>query len=72
MLKMMMNAVATLQPMAKYSTLLSQLFSTLFLLLFFSTIQLHPLALSVLTPLCFLFLVICCSFSIALFALILL
>ncbi len=45
LLKMMMNAVTTLQPMDKYSTFLfSLLFSTPLLLLFFSTIHLPPLA----------------------------
>ncbi len=42
-LKMMMNATSTLQPMAKYSTFLSLLFLTPLLLLFFSKIPL-PLA----------------------------
>jgi len=42
---MMMNAVATLKPMVEYSThLFFLLFSTPFLLLFFSTILLPPLA----------------------------
>jgi len=40
---MMMNVVATLKPMVEYSTrLLVLLFSTPFLLLFFSTISLPP------------------------------
>ncbi len=42
--KMMMNVMTTLQPIAKYSTFLSLLFSTPLLLLFFSTILLPPLA----------------------------
>jgi hypothetical protein len=42
---MMMNAMATLKPTVEYSThLLSLLFSTPFLLLFFFTILLPPLA----------------------------
>ncbi len=42
-LKMMMNAVATLQPMVEYSTfLLFLFFSTLHLFLFFLTISLPP------------------------------
>jgi len=41
--KMMMNVMATLQPVAKYSTLIFfLLFSTPLLLLFFSTIPLPP------------------------------
>ncbi len=38
--KMMMNAMVTLQPMAEYSTILSLLFSTPLLLMFFSIILL--------------------------------
>jgi hypothetical protein len=41
---MVMNAAVTLQLTAKYSTLLSLLFSTTLLLLFFSIILLPPLA----------------------------
>jgi hypothetical protein len=39
-MKIMTNAMATLQLMVKYSTILSLLFSTPFLLLFFSRIPL--------------------------------
>jgi hypothetical protein len=69
--KMMMNTTTTLQPIAKYSTLLSLFFSTPFILMFFSTILLHPptfiCAHSFVLPFSF---TIFYSFSIALFTLI--
>ncbi len=40
--EMMMNVTTTLQPTAKYSTLIFLLFSTPLLLMFFSTIPLPP------------------------------